>query len=228
MSTRMLLTRTSLVLLLVVSLQAVTACRGGGSGRDHNITVGTTGSDGYGGGSGRYRDPRERSSLNVLGIEPADIEEACSRAVREMLANPLLNNPQRPPQVIIESNEFEIRSLSRVDKDLFVDRLRTYLVSAANGRMRFVSRESFDRIKEERGLEEEGHIGTGTAPSARRQLGADYSLKGRVTDLQNQDGRQVERLTQMNLEMIDMDTGELVFAFLHDFVKGQGVPRAYR
>lgn len=210
---------TKLALVMFVAL-AVSGCA---------TTSGTTMVDNRPGSSGgKYVDSEAQSNLKTVGIESSDLKGACAKMVGEMLANPLLTRSDRPPHVIVDAAYFSIQTATRINKNIFVDQLRSTLVNAANGRMIFVAREASGMVMEERELEEDGITGQGTTPGSARVLGADYRMQGRITDHTEYGGGTTERYTVILVEMIDLKTSQLVFSGTYDFKKRQQAGKAYR
>ena len=101
--------------------------------------------------------------------------------VRDMLANPMIAGHSPSVRVILDAEYFRNESAQRINTNIIVDNLRVNLQRAANGRIRFVSRESIDMVAGERDMKRDGVTDQGTLAMTRAQLGADYRLRGRVT-----------------------------------------------
>ncbi|MCP4639214.1 MAG: hypothetical protein GY851_02205 [bacterium] len=180
--------------------------------------MGTTAEDVPGGG-GKYMDHKRTSTIRTTNLESNDLAAAATSMVGKMLANPTINSGQGIRQVIVDSKYFTVRTTGRLDKDMLIDALRSELVKAANGRIRFIAREAAAMHEEERDLREEGTVGPGTTKSSAYQLGADYRLYGRITELAVNDGTRVEKFIQLLFEMIDVQTTEIVFSDTHKVKK---------
>ena len=192
-------------------------------------TTVTTGASNRPSSSGtKYMAPEAMSTLNTAGVESYDIQSACKSMVGKMLANPLLANASRPPQIILDSQYFSVRTSSRLDKDMLVDLLRTQLVGAANGRMIFVGREYAGMVENERALKRDGVVDTATTSAAAKTLGADYRLGGRITELTQVDSGRTEKYTQIVFEMVDQESAQIVFSDTYSFKKAQELGQAYR
>ncbi len=178
--------------------------------------------------SGKYRPPDEPSNIRSVAIESYDIESACRKMVGKMLANPLLNRSGQPVHVIVDAEYFSVQTASRLNKNLLIDQLRSELLNAAAGRIVFVGREYAGMVEHERDLKRTGAVGPATTPGAATTLGAGYRLGGRITDLTNVGGGVTERYTQMAFEMVDLETGQIVFSDTHRFKKSQALGTLYR
>jgi len=188
------------------------ACQTGGSREDAGVvTVGSAATDTGSGSTDKYQDPESVTSLNTANIESNDVIACAKFMVGRMLANPLINTSGGTPRVVIvDSKYFTVRTSTRLDKDLLIDRLRVELINAANGRIRFAGREYAAVVEEEKGLEEGGVVGKGT------------------TELAENAGNRIQKYYLMTFEMVDTNTGEIVFSDKWEFKKQKTIPTAYR
>jgi len=167
-------------------------------------------------------DPASRGPVSGVGIESRDIIGMTDRMVRDMLSNPQLAARQVAPRVIIDDQYFTNESSQRLNKRIITDRLRVNLNRASNGRMVFVGREYAAMVAQERDLKREGVTDVGTTGLTRAQAGGDFRLTGRITseDSAAQDGSgRVQRFNQITFEMIDLETGVIVWSNLYDFAR---------
>ena len=196
--------------------------------RSRTTTVTSHRDDSRSTASGKYQDPRKTTTLNTIGIESDDIINCAKYITGRMLANPTINNAGGTPRtVIMDSKYFTVRCNSRFDKDTLIDSLRVEMVTAANGRIRFISRERAAVVEEERDLQEEGVVGKGTIPDSAHQLKADYRLTGRITNLAENQGSVIQNYILMVFEMMDASTAEIVFSDKWESKKQKTVPRVY-
>lgn len=209
----------------VVGILAVLLMLGGGC-QTRTVTTGvenTPTSDTSG-----YVSPEAPSRTGTANTESLDIISCAKYLVGKMLANPTLVNPGKPRIVIVDAKYFVIDATQRIDKEMVINRLRTELINAANGRIRFVSRESAAMVEEEKDLAAEGITGPGTTPASPKQLGGDYRLRGSIRELATNAGGRLDKYTLMTFEMVDLQTGEIVFSDQYEFKKLQTRPYAYR
>ncbi|HEY0650628.1 hypothetical protein [Phenylobacterium sp.] len=167
-------------------------------------------------------DPSTRGPVSGVGIESQDIIGMTDRMVRDMLSNPQLAGRQVAPRVIVDDQYFTNESSQRLNKRIITDRLRVNLNRASNGRMVFVGREYAAMIAQERELKREGVTDVGTTGLTRAQAGADFRLTGRITseDSAAQDGSgRIQRFNQITFEMVDLETGVIVWSNLYDFAR---------
>ncbi len=158
-------------------------------------------------------DPNSVGTVSGTGIEMRDIIGMADRIVRDLLQRPDIANAPKPPRIILEGSRIANKSSQRLDTDMLSDQLRSQLLRAAAGRMRFLSRENIQDVMAERELKREGQTDVGTSGMTRAPAGADYRLVGRITsqDARNNTTGAQQRAMQVVFELIDLETSETVY-----------------
>jgi hypothetical protein len=158
-------------------------------------------------------DPNSRGLVSGTGLEMRDIIGMSDRIVRDLFQRPDIVGTPTPPRIILEGSRIQNKSSQRIDTDLLSDQLRSQLIRAAAGRMRFLSRENLGIVAEERELKREGQTDVGTRGLTRAVAGADYRLVGRITsqDARNNSTGMQQRGMQVIFELIDLETTETVY-----------------
>ncbi len=175
-------------------------------------------------------DPSMPGPIQGVGIEGQDIVVMASQMAHDMLATPLIASQPVSPRVIIDAEYFWNESAQRINPNIFTDNLRVNLQKAAAGRIRFVSRESFDMVADEREAKRDGVLDAGTLTPVKAQMGADYRLRGRITSteqIQPQHGL-IQRYNQVAFEMIDLETSEIVWTGMYNFARAGADDVIYR
>lgn len=177
-----------------------------------------------------YIDPASAGPVKGVGIESQDIVSMTDQMMRDMLTEPRLAAAATPPQIIIDSEFFYNESSSRLDKNSITDRLRVTLNRVAKGRMQFVGRHYANMVQAERNLKRAGVTDRATLPAAKAQLGADYRLGGRITSLDSRDPRtgMIQRYNQIVFEMVDLESGEIIWSGIYEFAKAAQDDIIYR
>jgi hypothetical protein len=175
-------------------------------------------------------DPSTRGPAGGVGIEGQDVLVMTDQMIRDMLQNSLLANAARPPQVIVDAQYFQNLSAQRINVNAITDRLRFGLTRAAQGRMVFVSRESFGMVAAERDARRRGQIDVGTRGLTRAQAGGDYRLVGRINSIDQRSSRTgvVQRYNQIVFEMVDLERGTVVWSGLYEFARAAADDVVYR
>lgn len=168
-----------------------------------------------------YNDPGTVGPVAGIGIESQDLIGMTDRMMRDMLANRALAGRQTPPRVIVDSEYFSNEGSSRLNKNSITDRLRVELNRAANGRMVFVGRHFADMYEKERTLKREGVVDAGTVGQTAKTAGGDYRMAGRITTLDSVDANSgmTSRYHQVTFEMVDLETGIIVWSGMYEFKK---------
>lgn len=174
-------------------------------------------------------DPNSRGPVSGVGIESRDIVSMTDEMMRDMLANPVLAGRATPPRVIIDDAYFRNEGSQPINKKLIVNKLRVNLARASQGRMRFVGRENADAVAAERALKREGVTDVGTTGLTKAQMGADFRLTGTIATLDSSSSNGLEqRYTQITFEMIDLESGELVWSNSYEISRAAADDVLYR
>lgn len=177
-----------------------------------------------------YGDPSSAPLASGIGIESQDIVAVTDQMMRDMLTTPRLAAQKKAPRVIIDSEYFENESTSRINKNAITDRLRVGLNRAGAGRMVFVGRHYAGMVERERDVKRKGVTDKGTTATADAQMGGDYRLGGRITSLDTRNAAKgaASRYTQIVFEMVDLESGEIVWSGMYEMQKNQQDDIIYR
>ena len=193
-------------------------------------TVYDTNIDNSRGRASIYTDVSSVGRVAGVGIQSQDISAMSDRMMRDILATPVLAGRAVAPRVIIDSEYFINESSSRINKNMITDRLRIQLNRAAGGRMMFIGRHFSHMVQKERQLKRQGTVDLGTMGTAKKTAGADFRLGGRIASLDSIDRRSAakSRFHQITFEMIELETGAIVWSNFYDFKKTSSEDVLYR
>ena len=181
--------------------------------------------------SGYDGDPVRRVNVvgaqpEGVGIESTELVVMTNKMVADILSRPEFANRKPAPKIIVDSKYFRNESSSRLNVNMLTDRLRTELVIAARGRLKFISREDLDILESERDLD----TAYSKIPRERRASIADYRLSGRITS-QSTMGVNTGRQSRYHLfvfQLIDTKNSEIVWANKYEFKKAGKSDVVYR
>ena len=150
--------------------------------------------------------------------------------LRDLLATPEIVSRDKAPRILVDDSNFKNETIQAMNRNLIVDRLRVGLNRAARGRMTFISREHIKAVEQERQLKREGVTDVGTTGLLKATLGMDYSLSGRIA---SQDSRAAQsglqqRYMQITFEMLDMESGAIIWSNQYEFAKSAADDVVYR
>ncbi len=175
-------------------------------------------------------DVQARGPVSGTGIESRDIAAMADVMMRDLLANPALAGRSVAPRVIIDDAYFRNEGSQPINRKLIINKLRVGLARAAQGRMRFVGREFADAVAQERALKREGVTDVGTTGLTKAQAGADFRLTGTLATLDAHSSTTGldQRYTQITFEMIDLESGELVWSNAYEINRAAADDIIYR
>jgi len=165
----------------------------------------------------KHVDATQHGNFNTVKLESSDLHAASNMAVGRMIGSGLLQRTGRTPVLLVDDTHFSNASDSAFNTRSLVDLLRNEIVNAANGQVRVIS----PYLEEDEDAEE---------PRPLPQH--DYVLMGRVTDVVNTEFHRrqsiAEAYTQIALQVVTAETGEVVFSDLYAVKKSGAVtPRLY-
>jgi curli biogenesis system outer membrane secretion channel CsgG len=206
-------------------------------------TVSTLAEDAPSRSQEKYRDSRQQSDIETLDIESGDLHSACGALAGKILAHPRLAGQAMPPHIAVEPACFKVETgiKETISAEMVTDLVRTALLDAADGRVVLVGREYLPWIAQERQLQQysalkkgealpealadKGPVGPGVTLPAKKTLGVDYLIGGRITDKSVADLDRQERYTQIAFEVVDAKTAEIVLCELYYFKKRNDAPK---
>lgn len=174
--------------------------------------------------------PGDRGPVGGVGIEGSDIVSMTDQMMRDMLSSGDLVLKSASPRVIIDAELFVNESSQPINKNAITDRLRVNLNRSAKGRLTFVGRHYADAVEKERALKRAGMTDVGTTGLTRATQGVDYRLGGRITSIDSRNARtgMAQRYTQITFEMVDLESGQIVWSGLYDMSRAAADDVIYR
>jgi hypothetical protein len=85
-------------------------------------------------------------------------------------------------------------------------------------------------VQQERDLKRQGVTDVGTTGMASSVAGADYRLTGEIASLDSRDTRTglIQRYNQITFEMVDLESGEIVWSGQYEFERAAADDVMYR
>jgi hypothetical protein len=175
-------------------------------------------------------DPSVAGPVSGIGIEGHDIVSMTDQMMRDMLSNAALTDRAKPPRVVVDSQYFKNEGSQAINRDIITDRLRVNLNRASQGRLTFVTRVNLTMVAGERDLKRQGVTDVGTTGMTKAMMGADYRLAGVISTLDSRSPKtgMMQRYNQVSFEMVDLESGEIVWSGLYEFARAAADDVAYR
>lgn len=170
--------------------------------------------------------PDEAGFVAGTGIESQDLVAVTDKIARNILNVPEIKNAQTTPRVVLEPVINETRFT--INKDMFLTRIETELISKAGGKVRFLARERMAALEREREMKRTGQVTSTTDPKINEFKGADYFLTGKLQSLTTRTSRGTSDYILYTFELIDARTTEIVFKDSMEIKKQGQEDAAYR
>lgn len=168
----------------------------------------------------------ERGFVAGTGIESQDMVAVTDKMARSILGVPEIANATTTPRIALLSINNDTRF--PVNKDVFLTRLQTQLISKTQGKVRFLAREQMEALEKERNLKREGAVTSASDPRLQEFKGADYFLTGKLSGMTTKTSAGTSDYVLYSFELIDARTSEIVWADQSE-IKKQGLEdAAYR
>ncbi len=163
--------------------------------------------------SSRYDDNRkanhEWSAEDTEATSNALITQMMSDAWYSRAVAKKTENEAEDTRPFVVLGEFKNRTTEHIDSSSFLTSLKKALISS--GKVKFVSK--MDRAHDLRKNVDEGIINSSedTAKSLGDEDAADYMLFGEITSITNRDGGVTYKYYQINVELHDTETHEVIW-----------------
>lgn len=168
----------------------------------------------------------ERGKVAGTGVESQDLVSVADKMARSIINIPEIARAQNPPRIVVMPVVNETRF--PIAKDMFVDRIRIELNRNANGKVRFLARDTMPALEQERQAKREGQVTASSDPKAQEFKGADYFLRGKLQGMSTRTSSGTSDFVQYSFQLVDARTSEIVWEDVAD-VKKQGLEdAAYR
>ncbi|WP_057657778.1 penicillin-binding protein activator LpoB [Pseudoxanthomonas dokdonensis] len=178
----------------------------------------------------RDLDPAEKGLVTGVGIEAHDIQSMTNQMARDMFASGFLNGLASPPRILIDEQEFRNEGSQIINRRMITQRLMTELNRAAQGRMSFVGQRYAGMVAKQRELKREGVTDVGTTGMTGGQAGVDYFLGGAIMTLDSRDPRSgvIQRYNQIAFDLVDAESGSVVWSGMYEFQRAAADDIIYR
>jgi len=161
--------------------------------------------------------PDEDDRLGGTGIESTDIRTAARKMAESILDVPEISQADGIPRIALLPVENNTRFV--INQDMFTKKIRIDLNKNAQGKVRFLARDRIKAIEKERA---EKRDGTFTASKTTDMLGVDFFLTGELSALSKASGGSRSDYILMSFQLIDTETGDIIWEDLYE-VKRVGI-----
>ena len=162
----------------------------------------------------------EDLKLAGLGIESKDINSISKTIVADLLLSDFYHESKTTPIIVLEGEYFINESSYIINTNLLADRMRVSLIRETKRKLRFVTRQNLQALIDE----------AQTSGSDIDLVQAQYRMTARITSIHgvsNQTGAK-SNYFQFSFELLDLQTGSILWANIYDVRKIGGDDTIYR
>jgi len=145
---------------------------------------------------------------------------------RSILATPQIAAAQGTPRIVLEPINNQTRF--PINKDIFLERIRTELSNKARGKVVFLARENMSTLEHERQMKQSGQVTASADPNAVEFKGADFFLTGTLSGLTTRTSSGTSDYVLYTFRLIDARTSEIVWTDSAEIKKQAQEDAAYR
>jgi len=168
----------------------------------------------------------EQGFVAGTGVESQDLVSVTDKMARSVLKTPEIVNAQGVPRVVLLPVENQTRFA--INKDIFLDRIRSQLNSKGQGKVRFLARDRMPALEQERELKRAGQLTSSSDPNVQELKGADFFLTGKLSGLTTKTKAGVSDYILYTFQLVDARTSDILWEDSAE-IKKQGVEdAAYR
>lgn len=168
----------------------------------------------------------EQGFVAGTGVESQDLVAVTDKMARSVLKTPEIQNAQGIPRIVLLPVENQTRFA--INKDIFLDRIRSQLNSKGQGKVRFLARDRMSSLEQERELKRSGQLTSSSDPNVQELKGADFFLTGKLSGLTTKTKAGVSDYILYTFQLVDARTSDILWEDSAE-MKKQGVEdAAYR
>lgn len=143
-----------------------------------------------------------------------DLRTIAQRMARSLVAMPQIANAGSPPRIaFLDVNN---RTNQIIDKEIFLNSIRTLLIQNSQGKVVFLDRARINQIMAERELKRKGIVGA----SDRKILsGVDFFLTGELNAIDKVEGANRLTYTRYSFRLTDAESSDIIWEDAYEVKK---------
>jgi PBP1b-binding outer membrane lipoprotein LpoB len=178
------------------------------------LVVVITGASGCAAPMSQRVDPDTPSMLGDTTTDSQDLRTIAQRMARSLVTVQQISNAASPPRIaFLDVNN---RTNQIIDKEIFLNSIRTLLIQHSQGRVIFLDRARINQVVAERELKRRGEVGA----SERKILsGVDFFLTGELNALDKVEGPTRQTYTRYSFRLTDAESADIVWEDAYEVKK---------
>jgi len=135
-----------------------------------------------------------------------DLVAVAQNMARSLIQVPQISTAKAPPRIAFADVKNETSEI--INKNLFIEKMRTLLLKNAAGRMVFLDRELSEQIAKERQMKRSGQVGSS---GSKIVSGADFFLTGKLSSIDKVAGGKRSTYTRYVFRLTDAESTDIIW-----------------
>ncbi len=135
-----------------------------------------------------------------------DLEAVAEKMTKSMLQLPQIHQGSAPVRIAFSDVKNETNEI--INKNLFIEKMRTLLLRNAQGKMIFLDREISADIAKEREDKRSGEV---SSSSSKIKSGADFFLTGKLASIDKVSGNKRSNYTRYSFRLTDAESTDILW-----------------
>ncbi len=135
-----------------------------------------------------------------------DLVTVAQNMARSLVQLPQISSARTPPRIAFADVKNETNEI--INKNLFIEKMRTLLLKNAGGRMVFLDREISEQITREREDKRRGELGSS---GSKVRSGADFFLTGKLSSIDKQMKGKRSTYTRYAFRLTDAESTDILW-----------------
>jgi len=162
----------------------------------------------------RRLDVDSPSTLSDTTTDSQDLRSIAQRMARGIVTIPQVAQSESPPRIAFM--DVNNRTNQIIDKEIFLNSIRTLLIQHSGGKVIFLDRARINQIIAERELKRRGVVGA----SERKTLsGVDFFLTGELNALDKVEGPARVTYTRYSFRLTDAESADIIWEDAYEVKK---------
>ena len=172
------------------------------------------GCSGMGSGQVAYVPPDDPEQIATGHVVSQDFLNIAEQMASSLVTCEAVSKASKPPLIVVQPLKNE--SSEYLNTKMYTDKVRTLLIKNGGDRVRFIDRESFDKIEEERKFKQRDDVDKGVRSG---HAGADYFLLGTISDIVHTKDGVTTRFYRFSMRLTSTDSGIIAWEDEKEFKK---------
>jgi hypothetical protein len=135
-----------------------------------------------------------------------DLTTVAQQMAASLIQLPQIQNASTAPRIAFADVKNETNEI--INKNMFIDKMRTLLLKNASGKMIFLDREISEAITSERQAKRSGTL---TTSASKGRMGADFFLTGKLSSIDKQAGGKRSTYTRYAFRLTDAESTAILW-----------------